>query len=360
VGTTNQDRTRAVEYVDENGERLLAVAASLPQLGWQVVVLEPMSEALAPAIHLARQFAIATAVALALALTSGLLLSRRLISHIRAVQQATHALASGDFNVRVPTGGPSETEKLATSFNSMAAKLDELQQNVKSQERQLVFGRVVAGLFHDLAHPIQSIENNVRLLMRDDLDEQGRRSVQGTIDREFATLRHFMDDVLNVARPAPLERTDVDVNVCVGDVVDAMRTEADRAQVVLGHQAANEPIHVDGDRFALCRVVSNLLANAIQASNPGQPVTIITRRVGTEAEIQVIDKGMGIAPERLRAIFDDFSTTKRRGLGLGLANARRIVEQMGGSIWVESEVGRGSTFTVRLRACETPRIEAVG
>jgi signal transduction histidine kinase len=77
---------------------------------------------------------------------------------------------------------------------------------------------------------------------------------------------------------------------------------------------------------------------------------VTTKRSGDNVEINVSDTGMGIAPERLAVIFEDFVTTKRHGLGLGLAISKRIVEQLGGAITVESEVGRGTAFTVRFPA----------
>ena len=110
------------------------------------------------------------------------------------------------------------------------------------------------------------------------------------------------------------------------------------------------PLVIEGDRFALGRVYRNLITNAIQATEPGGRVTIATARVGDRIEISVTDTGSGIPPERLSAIFDDFVTTKRRGLGLGLAISKRIVEQLDGTIAVESEVGRGTAFTLRFPA----------
>ena len=94
----------------------------------------------------------------------------------------------------------------------------------------------------------------------------------------------------------------------------------------------------------------NLITNAIQATEPGGRVTIATSRAGDQVEISVTDTGSGIPPERLSAIFDDFVTTKRRGLGLGLAITKRIVEQLNGTIDVQSEVGHGTAFTLRFPA----------
>jgi two-component system sensor histidine kinase HydH len=107
---------------------------------------------------------------------------------------------------------------------------------------------------------------------------------------------------------------------------------------------------IDGDRFALARVYRNLIMNAIQATEPGGRVSIATARVGDRVQVTVADTGSGIAADRLSKIFDDFVTTKRRGLGLGLAISKRIVEQLDGTITVESELGRGTTFTLRFPA----------
>jgi signal transduction histidine kinase len=210
----------------------------------------------------------------------------------------------------------------------MADRLVELQENVKRQERQAMFGRVVAGLFHDLNHPIQNIGNNARLLLREDLDSEGRSMSQRIIEREIGTLKRFMDDVLNVAKPRPIERFPLDVNTSVNEIVESMRAEGERANVTVSGHFAEGPLTVDGDRFALGRVYRNLITNAIQATAPGGSVTVTTARADRAIDVTVADTGTGIPADRLAAIFDDFVTTKRRGLGLGLATSKRIVEQL--------------------------------
>ena len=221
-----------------------------------------------------------------------------------------------------------------------------------------MFGRVVAGLFHDLNHPIQDIGNNARLLLREDLDAEGRSMSQRIIERELGTLKRFMDDVLNIAKPRPIERFALDVNTSVNEVVEAMQAEAERTNVNVSGRYAEGPLTIDGDRFALGRVYRNLITNAIQATAAGGTVTVTTVRQGHFVDVTVADTGTGIPADRLSAIFDDFVTTKRRGLGLGLATSKRIVEQLDGTITVESEVGRGTSFTVRLPATEGRRVEA--
>ena len=115
---------------------------------------------------------------------------------------------------------------------------------------------------------------------------------------------------------------------------------------------ADGSLTIDGDRFALGRVFRNLLANAIQATQSGGRVTVITKRVGDRVAISVGDTGVGIPQDRLATIFDEFMTTKPGGLGLGLAISKRIVEQLDGTIAVESEAGKGTMFTVTFQSRE--------
>lgn len=338
------------EYIDDSGQQQLGVSALMPPLGWTVIVEQPTQEAYATAGRLQQQLMVAAATALLVMIGAGLIFGRRFIAPIFTLQRGTQALAEGKLETRVDIRSEDEFGALGSSFNTMADRLVELQENVKRQERQAMFGRVVAGLAHDLNHPIQNIGNNARLILRSDLDEESRQVSRRSIERELATLKRFMDDMLNVAKPRPLERMPVDLTRTVAEVVEAMQAEGEKNAVTVIGDYATEPLTIDGDPFALSRVYRNLVTNAIQATAPGGRVTVSTKRTGEFAIVRVADTGAGIPPDRLLAIFDDFMTTKRRGLGLGLATSKRIVEQLGGTIAVESAVGQGTTFTLRFPA----------
>jgi signal transduction histidine kinase len=338
------------EYAGANGEMQLGVAATIEPLKWTVIVEQPTSEAYANAAALQRQLLAVIGVALLAMIGMGFWSSRQFLNPIFSLQRATQSVAAGNLQTRVTMTTQDEFADLASSFNRMADRLVELQEDVKRQERQAMFGRIAAGLFHDLAHPIQNIGNSTKLLMRDDVDNETRVAFHKTIERELATLRRFMDDLRNVAKPKPVERFPVDVNVAVREMVDAMRPEADRVQVTLEGRYEDAPVMIEGDRFALDRVYRNLISNAIQATPPSGHVSVSTRRTDDHVEIVVEDTGSGISADRLPRIFDEFVTTKRRGLGLGLAITKRIVEQLDGTIKVESEVGRGTVFTLRFPA----------
>jgi len=340
----------AQEYVDEDGRSDLGVAARIAQLGWTVIVEQPTREAYASAAVLTRQLIVSISVALLVMIVVGYLFGRSFIDPILGLKRATQDVAAGQLDARVNVRRTDELGDLGEAFNTMADRLAKLQEEVKRQERQAMFGRVAAGLVHDLSHPIQNIGNSTRLLLRDDVDLESREMFRRTIERELQTLKRFMEDLRHVVKPKPIERFAMDINGSVAEMVESMRGEGERNGITVDATYAPGPLVIEGDRFALGRVYRNLITNAIQATEPGGRVTIATARAGDQVEIIVTDTGSGIPAERLSAIFDDFVTTKRRGLGLGLAISKRIVEQLDGTITVESEMGRGTSFTLRFPA----------
>ena len=209
-----------------------------------------------------------------------------------------------------------------------------------------MFGRIAAGLVHDLSHPIQNIGNSCKLIQKMFDDMEYRETFKRTVEREMVIIKRVLDDLRNIARPIPLERFPVEINRAIADVVDAMQPHAETAGLTLRSEVTEEPAFIDGDVFALGRVFRNLVLNAIQATAPGGLIVVASELREDRVQVRVYDTGCGIPADRLNAIFEDFVTTKRRGLGLGLAISKKIVEQLGGEISVASEVGKGTTFVL--------------
>jgi signal transduction histidine kinase len=230
----------------------------------------------------------------------------------------------------------------------MADRLIDLQEDVRKKERQAMFGRVSIGLVHDLSHPIQNIGNSCKLIVKMWDDLEYRENFRRTVERELTQVKRVLDDLRNVARPVPVERFPIDVNKALAELVESMQTTAASAGLTLETELVFGPLYIEGDLYALNRVYRNLIINGFQATAPRGRVVIRTMRQNEHAVIEVADSGCGIPAERLDTIFDDFVTTKRRGLGLGLAISRKVVDQLGGTIKVTSEVGLGSTFTLRF------------
>jgi signal transduction histidine kinase len=341
------EQVASAEYDSPRG-RMLGAAARVPALEWTVIVEQPQVEAFAIAARLQSQLGIAIALALLVMVAVGYYWGRGFIAPILALMRGTRALAEGRLEERVPVESSDEIGQLGQAFNNMAERLVELQEDVKKKERQAVFGRIAIGLVHDLSHPIQNIGNSCKLIVKMFDDAEYRESFRRTVDRELAEVKRMMDDLRNLARPIALEKFPLDVNRALAEVAESMRNAAERAGLTLDTELVFGPLYIEADLFALNRVYRNLLINAFQATAPGGRVLIRTMRQDDHAVLEFADNGCGIAPERLETIFEDFVTTKRRGLGLGLAISRKVVEQLGGTIAAASEVGRGTTFTLRF------------
>ena len=346
------------EYASDAGVMQLAAAAPLPDLGWTVVVEQPAEEAYALTTRFERQLLMAIGLALIGTIALGALWGRSFLQPIFTLIRGTQALAAGQLDERVRINRDDEFQRLGEAFNTMADRLVSLQQDAVRQERHAMLGRVAAGLAHDLAHPIQNIGNSCKLILRISEDPDYRETFKRTVDREFTVIRRVLDDLRNVARPLPLERFAFDANRTMADTAAALANEAEAKAVELALDLAADPLTIESDPIALGRVIRNLATNAVQATPGGGTVTLRTRSAGDVVRLEVEDTGCGIARDRLDVVFDDFVTTKRRGLGLGLAIAKRITEQLGGRIGVESVEGRGSTFAVEFPAATTSAPEA--
>ena len=336
------------EFTDERGQQLLGVGVWVPQLDWMVIVEQPVEEAYAIARKQERSLLTAISLALLVMVAVGILWGRSLIRPIGELIRGTRAISEGRLEERVRVARGGELGELGRAFNRMADRLGELQEDVRKQERHAMFGRVAAGLVHDLSHPFKNVQNNCRLLLKMHDDPEYRETFRRTVDREFGTIKRVFEDLRNIARPLPLEHFPIDLNKLLGDVSESMRSNAEMAGLGLELALAPEPLYIEGDVFALGRVFRNLILNAIQATLPDGRVVVATEAMNGAVRASVVDTGCGIPADRLPTVFEDFVTTKRQGLGLGLAIAKKIVDQLGGTIAVQSEVGKGTSFVLEF------------
>ena len=336
----------AVTLSSSRREQLLAVGAAIDNPPWTVIVEQPTDDAFYLSRALQGQLFVAIGLALLGTVILGWVWGRSFIQRIFALTRVTRAIADGRMSERVVLSGQDEIRQLGDAFNSMADRLVELQEEIRKQERQAMFGRIAAGLVHDLSHPIQNIGNSCKLIQKMFEDAEYRETFKRTVERELVIIKRVLDDLRNIARPIPLERFPVDLNRTVADAAEAMEQHAETAGLTLRTELSPETVYIEGDVFALGRVYRNLILNAIQATAPGGLIVAATETHGDRVQVRIYDTGCGIPPERLGQIFEDFVTTKRRGLGLGLAISKKIVEQLGGTISVASEVGKGTTFVL--------------
>jgi signal transduction histidine kinase len=344
----------SLEYTGDDGERVLGIAAPLPTISWTLVIEQPAADAYGHLARLERQLIVSIVIALLVTIALGSFWGRSFIRPIETLVTGTRELAAGRLDTRVRIDRDDEFATLGDAFNNMATALARLQEDARRQERQAMFGRIAAGLVHDLAHPIQNIGNSCRLILKMHEDAEYRETFRLTVQRELQIIKRLFEDLRNLARPIPLERFPIDLGRTVGESVESMRAAADSAGLTLRYSPPAQEAHIEGDVFALGRVYRNLVLNAIQATAPGGDIHVAVTTLDGRACVSVSDTGCGIPSDRLTAIFEDFATTKHRGLGLGLPIAKKIVEQLDGSITVRSTPGEGTVVTLAFPLAATP------
>jgi histidine kinase len=292
---------------------------------------------------------VAGAAALSAALLLSLFLSRSVTEPVQAVSRAAQRIAAGHYDERVPVRGADELSQLASRFNDMAAKLDE----VESMRR-----RLIADVSHELRTPLTAIQGSLEGLIDGVLPASVETYEQ--IHTEAQRLKRLVDDLQDLSRVEAqafeLQRRPVDVPSLAHTVIKRLAPVATSRGIRLELEPLPELPRLAGDEDRLLQVLSNLTSNALQYTPAGGTVALSARRAAGEVHISVRDTGVGIAPEHMPRIFDRFyriDTSRSRqaggGSGIGLTIARALAEAHGGRIWVESGgQGQGSKFTVAL------------
>ena len=232
-------------------------------------------------------------------------------------------------------------------------RLERLQRRTRRSERLVELGTLTAGLAHEIKNPLSTIQLNLQLLREDLLPESPAYeklvSRLSTVQKETTRLRDILDEFLRFAGKLEIDKKPIDVNRLIEELVDFFTPQAQLHRVQLRINPANQPMTVLLDERLIKQAMLNLMLNAVQAMPPdGGEIILSIRRDPNEAVIEIADSGAGIATEAISRVFDAYYSTKKSGVGLGLPITRRIIEEHGGSLTVSSEVGKGSTFTIRL------------
>jgi signal transduction histidine kinase len=278
----------------------------------------------------------------------------RPVARLRA---AVARLGSGDFAAAdelqtLRTSG--EIGELAASFRRMAADLAEAKEKEKRQKRLSALGQLAGTVSHELRNPLATIRNSIDILrkMTDGKATAADRAV-ARIDRAVQRCDAIVGDILEFSRVQELNREPTAIDAWLQEMLD--EHEVPSSPRVRRELMAGAETMLDRTRFR--QVLVNLVDNAAQAMadpqwQPGpdhEPtITVRTELAGPHIRLSVSDNGPGIVADKLSKIFEPLFTTKTRGVGLGLPTVRKLVEQHGGTIDVESREGGGTTFTVWL------------
>ena len=215
--------------------------------------------------------------------------------------------------------------------------------------------RLAGALAHEIKNPLSTIRLNLQL-MAEDLDEEAspaeRRALKrvATMQQECGRLQGLLDDFLNFAKVRRLELKGTDLNAELDDLLDFFTPEATAAGVEINRHLDPELPSILLDRSSFRGAMLNLLINAKQAMPDGGQITVVTVDEGEQVLVHLIDTGKGMDDRTATRMFETFFSTKPGGSGLGLPTTLKIIEAHGGAISVETEVGRGTHFTITLPA----------
>jgi two-component system, NtrC family, sensor kinase len=306
---------------------------------------------------------------------------QRMTRPLGQMVEATRSIAAGDFDHEVDVDEDSEGEiaRLAGSFNLMLQSLrdmrgdleewgrtleekvrertDELvkmQTRVAQSERLASIGMLAAGVAHEVNNPLGGVLALTALTLEDLPEDDPNRENLEEVVRQTERCRDIVKHLLEFSRQTDVSTDELDLNEVADKTLSLLRRQSLFFNIEIRKELDPELPRILGDPSQLQQVFMNILMNAVEAMEESGVLTLRTRRVadGEGAEVQIGDTGCGIPQEHLHRIFDPFFTTGKdgQGTGLGLSIAYGIITKHRGAISVESEVGVGTTFTIRLPA----------
>ena len=290
-------------------------------------------------------FLIAAAAAMVIALIFSRVLTRPIVSLTKSIQRMGH----GDLSVRVPVKGSGELRRLSETFNTMSEKL----QMLDTSRNQFV-----SNASHELKTPLATMKILLEnIIYQPEMDAEMRTEFLTDINKEIDRLNSIISDLLTLvsmdSKAMRLNRTTFSLAQVITDTAHRLQPVAESHHQEL-KLALNDRCEMYADCAKLTQVVYNLMENAIKYTQEGGAIKVRLIRSGRDAVMTVTDNGPGIPREDQAHIFDRFYRVDKArsretgGTGLGLSIVHQMVLMHGGSVSVESEEGRGSTFTVEL------------
>jgi two-component system NtrC family sensor kinase len=310
-------------------------------------------------------FIIITLGGMVLALGLGYLIANKMSRMVKQLIEASAQVSQGNFSPEIGPISKSELGVLQKSFKQMLVSLQEREKSQRAEseikllrsEKQASIGKLAGGVAHEINNPLTGIFTFTDMLLRrKDIQEDVRGDLE-TIAQETERVRKIVKGLLDFSRQTELDREPSDVNRLIRHTISLVENQALIKGVNLNFEPGEGLPMITLDRNQMQSVLLNIVINALDATDAGGSITV-TSGIGVSTshpgrngiELLFTDTGCGIPPENLNKLFDPFFTTKDvgHGTGLGLSVSYGIVERHGGTIWVQSKVGKGSTFKVWL------------
>jgi signal transduction histidine kinase len=345
--------------VTQRGQREYNVTAPLVDgnevLGYIHVTFTLDDVAMTTKTNLYKRVAV-TLLIFALGILVSLYLARKYTQPLHDVVNAAKHVASGDLTKTIEVEGEDEIAELTRSFNEMVEKLRqhrELEERLREAERLSAVGKLASGIAHEIRNPlnfmnlsIDHIRSRLRSGQPDGIAEA--LALMSNIKAEIHRLNSMIENFLTVGKPLALNKSDVDLGVLIQDVVGLAHQKAVEQGVEITVAADVPILHLQADPVQIKTCLMNVVLNAIQAMPGGGRLRIATASRPGFVDITVSDTGPGISEENLNRIFNPYFTTKKLGIGLGLAITKKIVEEHRGGINVLSRPHEGTDVVISL------------
>jgi len=290
------------------------------------------------------------------------LLARRITKPLDKLVDGTIKISGGDFSQAIDIDTQDEIGELAQSFNEMVQQLQLTKKRMEAANRKLIqaeklasIGRISASIAHEIRNPLTSVKLNIQKVMESENMDGFDREHLDISQEGIGHIETFIKELLNFTRVSELRLDYFSVKQIVDESVKMIRNtlNLNDVELVIEIQEELPQVFVDGDKIR--QVLLNILHNACEAVDRGGKIIIalslLKGRRGRKLRIQISDNGPGILKKDRENIFEPFYTTKSTGIGLGLANARKIIEQHKGSIRVINYDKPGAGFEI-LIPCE--------
>ena len=303
-----------------------------------------------------------TLAILLLAALGAFFLVWRFTRPITDLSNAAKRVAEGDLNFRLKDAHKvDEMGRLATQFNEMTAELEknrELQAQLQEAEKSAVVGRLASAIAHEIRNPLNYINLTLDHLSKKFSPESGEKKetfekLTRQLKSEVERINQQISDFLRYSRPTKLDLHPCPPRRVIDNSLRIVEPQCEEQGIKVSVVERGEIPNLLGDPEVLRSVFNNLFINSVQAmEKDGGNLNVVVSSDADFVDIEVKDSGPGIPSENLAKIFQPYFSTKETGTGLGLAIVKKIIDDHKGSIEVESEVGKGTSFKVRLPKAE--------
>jgi signal transduction histidine kinase len=368
-------QAKAVVADSLSGAKVFSSYAVIPNLNWAVIVEQPVSEAYEPLYGSMLRTSSLVLVGLVVALLASLFVARRVLGPLELLRKGTERIGGGDLDFRLNIKSGDEIEILADEFNKMTEhlsaaytglerKVAERTQaltiaNEKLEEASKLKSQFLANVNHELRTPVSAIIGYGRLVLREtegQISQLQRENLQDLLhnaERLLSQIDSLLDFAKIEAGKIEVRVEPVSVEELIRGAISTVEPTLKNGDVRLIQEIAPGIPALNTDREKLRQIILNLLDNAVKFTERGE-IKISASQQNGWFRLAVSDPGVGIGKENLTKIFEEFhqgdrsSNKKYKGTGLGLAIVKKFVNLLGGEVGVESEVGKGSVFTVTL------------